>query len=236
MHDFLYCATVGFGLESANVVGFNGTTLAAETYYMVAAQFDAVAGEGAGIAIKDLVKGNLPYGTEMQILRAGGGYDIYKYIEEAYDEMTDDFIPGWGDGGDNLATRLLAPGTVFWLKAPSVAEVTISGAILDDASKTFSFVAGEYSMLGNAYPTPVNPNSLTWTGLAYGDELQVLKVGGGYDIYKYIEEAYDENTDDFIPGWGDGGDNFVTTGVIPAGQGAWIKPTAAITATFASPL
>jgi hypothetical protein len=117
-------------LESANVVGFNGTTLAAETYYMVAAQFDAVAGDGAGIAIKDLVKGNLPYGTEMQILRAGGGYDIYKYIEEAYDEMTDDFIPGWGDGGDN----------------------------------------------------------------------------------------------------------FVTTGVIPAGQGAWIKPTAAITATFASPL
>ena len=231
-----FCATVGFGLESANVVGFNGTTLAADTYYMVAVQFDAVAGNGAGTAIKDLVKGDLPYGMEMQIQKADGTYDIYKYIAEAYDEVADDFVPGWGDVGDNLATRLLAPGTVFWLKAPSATEVTIAGAILADASKEFTVAAGKYSMIGNPYPAAANPNALTWTGLTYKDELQVLKADGTYNIYKYIEEAYDEIADDFIPGWGDVGDNYVTTGVIPVGQGAWIKPAAEVTVSFASPL
>ena len=63
-----------------------------------------------------------------------------------------------------------------------------------------------------------------------------LKIIIIFDIYKYLEEAYDAGTDDFIPGWGDGGDNMVTTGIIPVGQGAWIKPAADVTVTFASPL
>ena len=138
-----FCATVGFGLESANVVGFNGTTLAADTYYMVAVQFDAVAGSGAGIAINDLVTGEIPYGMMIQILKADGTYDTYKYIAEAYDEASDDFIPGWGDVGENLATRVIAPGTVFWLKAPSATTATISGAILADASKDVTIEGGK---------------------------------------------------------------------------------------------
>ena len=231
------CATVGFAeLASANIVGYNGTTLAAGNYYMVAVQFDSVAGDGAGIAIKDLVTGDLPYGMEMQIQKADGTYDIYKYLAEAYDAVKDDFVPGWGDGGDNIATRLVAPGTVFWLKSPSATEATIAGAILADASKEFTFASGKYSMLGNPYPVAANPNTLTWTGLTYKDELQVLKIDGTYNIYKYLEETYDAVKDDFVPGWGDGGDNYVTTGIIPVGQGAWIKPAATVTATFASPL
>jgi hypothetical protein len=203
---------------------------------MVAAQFDAVAGEGAGIAVNDLVKGDLPYGMLIQILKADGTYDTYKYLEEAYDETTDDFIPGWGDGVDNIATRLIAPGTVFWLKAPSATEATIAGAILADASKSIAVAAGKYSMIGNPYPVAINPNAMTWSGLTYKDELKVLKADGTYNTYKYLEEAYDEAKDDFVTGWGDGVDNYVTTGIIPVGQGAWIKPTAEVTATFASPL
>jgi hypothetical protein len=117
-------------LESANVVGFTQSAIEGGKYYMCATHFDTTGGEGVGYAIKDLITGEVPYGTQIQVMQA---------------------------------------------------DTT-------------------------------------------------------YKIYYYIEEAYDENTDDFIPGWGDGGDNFVTTGVIPAGKGAWIKPTAAITATFASPL
>ena len=70
---------------------------------MISAQFDNVGGVGAGMALKDLVKG-VPFGTELQLLAASGGYDLYYYIEEAYDEDTDNFIEGWADGGDNLAT------------------------------------------------------------------------------------------------------------------------------------
>lgn len=223
-------------VTSANIVGYQGTTLEAEKYYMVAVQFDAVAGEGAGTAIKDLVKGNLSYGIELSVLKADGTYDIYKYIAEAYDEGIDDFIPGWADGGENLATRLLQPGTVFWLKAPSTTTVTIAGQLLSDASKDFVIPAGKYSMLGNPYPVAANPNALTWTGLTYKDELSVLKTDGTYDIYKYIEEAYDEKADDFVPGWADGGENLITSAIMPVGQGAWIKPAAELTVTFASPL
>lgn len=223
-------------VSSANIVGYQGTALEAEKYYMVAVQFDGVGAEGAGTAIKDLVTGNIPYGTEMQILASDGTYDIYKYIAEAWSDDADDFIPGWGDGGDNIALRKLAPGTVFWLKAPADTTVTIAGQIFADASKEFAIPAGKYSMIGNPYPVAANPNALTWTGLTYKDELQVLAADGTYDIYKYLEEAYDEDKDDFIPGWGDGGDNMVTTGIIPVGQGAWIKPAADVTVSFTSPL
>ena len=223
-------------VTSANVVGYHSTALAADTYYMVAAQFDSVVGGGEGMALKDLVTGDVPYGAEMQVLRPDGGYDIYRYIEEAYDGDADDFVPGWGDGVDNLAVNPVEPGTAFWLKAPSAATVTIAGAVLGDASKTVEIAAAQYSMIANPYPVSVNPNALTWTGLSYGDELQVLKADGGYDIYRYIEEAYDGDADDFVPGWGNGVDELVTTGVIPVGQGAWIKPASQLTLRWGSPL
>ena len=229
-------ATVFGEVSSANIVGYQGTALEAEKYYMVAVQFDAVGAEGAGTAIKNLVTGELPYGIELSVLKTDGTYDIYKYIAEAYDEGIDDFIPGWADGGENMATRQLQPGTVFWLKAPSATNVTIAGQVLGDASKEFAIPGGKYSMLGNPYPVAANPNALTWTGLTYKDELSVLKADGTYDIYKYIEEAYDEEADDFIPGWADGGENLITVGVMPVGKGAWIKPAADLTVTFASPL
>ncbi len=223
-------------VSSANIVGYNGTTLKADTYYMVAVQFDAVSGEGTGTAIKDLVTGNIPYGMIMQILKTDGTYDTYKYLEEAFDEDADDFVPGWGDVGDNMATRLLPPGTVFWLKSPSDTVATIAGAVLSDASKEIAVAGGKYSMIGNPYPIAVNPNGMTWTGLTFKDELKVLNTDGTYNTYKYLEEAFDEKTDDFITGWGDVGDNYITTGIIPVGQGAWIKPASDVTATFASPL
>lgn len=203
---------------------------------MIAAQFDEVNGNGAGIAIKDLVTGNIPYGAEMQVRLAAGDYDIYHYIEEAYDETIDDFIPGWADGGDNLATKKLAPGAAFWFKTASDCNVNIAGKILEDASKTVKVNAGIFSMIGNAYPADVNPNAITWEGLTYGDEMQVRLDAGDYDIYHYIEEAYDETIDDFVPGWADGGDNLVTTGVLKSGRGAWIKPTAAVSVTWENPV
>jgi len=95
---------------------------------------------------------------------------------------------------------------------------------------------GIFSMIGNAYPVDVNPNAVTWTGLTYGDEMQVRLDAGGYDIYKYIKEAYDEVKDDFVPGWADGLENLVSTGVLRSGRGAWIKPTAAVSVTWEKPV
>ena len=234
----LAIAAVGtaFAVESSNIVGYQASNITGGIYYMIAAQFDAVNGNGAGIAIKDLVTGNVPYGAEMQVRLPAGDYDIYKYIEEAYDEDLDDFVPGWADNLDNLATAKVAPGSAFWFKTDSACNVNIAGKILEDASKTVNVNASIFSMIGNAYPADVNPNNVTWTGLTYGDEMQVRLDAGDYDIYKYIEEAYDEVKDDFVPGWADNLDNLVTTGVLRSGRGAWIKPASAVSVTWESPI
>lgn len=203
---------------------------------MIAAPFDGVDGDGAGIAIKDLVTGDIPDGAEMQVRLKAGDYDIYHYTAEAYDASIDDFVPGWADGGDNLATAKVAPGSAFWFKADSDCNATIAGQILADASKTVEVNAGIYSMIGNAYPVAVNPNDVTWEGLTEGDELQVRLDVGDYDIYHYTAEAYDENSDNFVPGWADGGDNLVTKPVLNAGRGAWIKPAAVVSVTWESPV
>ena len=92
---------------------------------MIAAPFDAVGGDGSGIAIKDLVTGDIPYGAEMQVRLPAGDYDIYNYIEEAYDETTGGFVPGWADGGENLvATAILNAGRGAWIKPTAKVSVT----------------------------------------------------------------------------------------------------------------
>jgi len=118
-----------------SIVGYQASNITGGIYYMIAAQFDDVNGNGAGIAIKDLVTGDIPYGAEMQVRLPAGGYDIYKYIAEAYDENLDDFVPGWADGLENLATTKIAPGAAFWFKTDSNCNVNIAGKILEDASK-----------------------------------------------------------------------------------------------------
>ena len=223
-------------VSSQNVVGYQGMSITADLYYMITAQVDATTGDGTGMAVKDLVKGNIPYGSEMQVRLPAGGYQIYKYKEEAYDESTDEFLPGWADNVDNLATAKVAPGAAFWFKSSTACEVTIAGSVLAEASKTVNVNASIFSMIGNAYPADVNPNDVTWTGLSFNDELQVRLDAGGYNIYKYKEEAYDESTDEFMPGWADNLDNLVTDTVLKSGRGAWIKPASAVSVTWESPI
>ncbi len=222
----------------AFIVGYNQTSITGGRFYLCSTQFDNVGGNGAGMRICDLIEGEIPYGSQIQILNADGAtYSFYNYLAEVYDAEKDDFVPGWGDGGEELATSTLAPGTAFWFKAAGNCNATIAGQILADASKTIDINGGQFSMIANPYPASVNPNTLTWTGLSYGDQIQVLNAdGASYSFYKYLAEAYDAEKDDFVPGWGDGGEEIVTTGIIPVGQGAWIKPAKALTLKWESPL
>lgn len=43
---------------------------------MIATPFDGTEGAGTGIAVKDLVTGDIPEGAEMQVRLKAGGYDI----------------------------------------------------------------------------------------------------------------------------------------------------------------
>ena len=215
---------------------------------MITAQFDATGGNGTGMAVKDLVKGDIPVGAEMQVRRPEGDYDIYTYSEMAFNPDFDPedpstmTMPGWADGSGSLATSKVSPGAAFWLKADTACDVTIAGSILAEASKTVNVNAGIFSMVGNAYPADVNPNDVTWTGLTNGDEMQVRLDVGDYDIYTYSETAFNPNFDPndpstmTKPGWADGTGSLVTTAVLKSGRGAWIKPAAAASVTWESPI
>ena len=59
----------------------------------------------------------------------------------------------------------------------------------------------------------------------------------GYNMYFYLNDAYDLDLDDgtVYTGWADDGGNYVTD-TFPVGYGFWLKPTTAVTASFTSPL
>ena len=220
-------------------VGYTSKSVSKDIYYMYAVTFDNVSGEtDAGIDIQKLITGEIPYGTEMQIRIFGSdGYDVYTYIEEAYDEEKDDFYPGWADGDDYLVTRNIKPGTPFWFKVPSGCSFSVSGQILSDASKSYTIAKNHYEMIANPYPVSLNPNKIAWTGLSFGDELQIRKPDGdGYEVLNYIEEAYDEEKDDFFNGWADGDDYLIKTDIFASNTGAWIKTKEPVTVEFSSPV
>lgn len=216
-------------------------TLQKDKFYIFATQFDDVGGEGDGIRICDLVTGEIPYGTEIQVMNMAlfdTSYDLFRYLEEAYDESQDDFVPGWGDKQENLATRRLAPGTAFWIKPTGTFTATVAGQVLADSSKQIDFTANKFTLFANPFPVAANPNDYTWSNLTYGDEIQVLNTAiteTSYNLYRYLEEAYDADKDDFVPGWGNKQEDLVTTGIIPVAQGAWMKAQKAATLKWTSP-
>ncbi len=230
-------AGLALAVDSANVVGYQQYSLTAGQFYMVGVQFGVV-GTAEGIPMKDLVKGTIPYGTQIQILQANGqAYDIYTYMQEAYDEVSDDFIPGWANVGEEIVSTPITAGTCFWLKSDSAATVQIAGQVLA-SSAPLTATGGQFNMVANPYPVALNPtDDVAWTGLSYGDQLQVLQANGqAYDIYTYMQEGYDESLDDFVPGWANVGEEIIHTGIVPVGAGCWVYPASNLTITFTSPL
>ena len=219
----------------SQIVGYQTTGLDAATFKMVGVQFSDF-GTDTGLTLDKLVTGVIPYGTQIQILKSGGsGYDYYTYILEAYDSVLDDFVPGWADSGDEIATVKIATGQAFWLNAPSGCSVSLAGEVLA-ANKPIASTAAQFKMIANPYPVSFNLNDISWSGLTYGDQIQVLKASGsGYDYYTYSMEAYDAVLDDFVPGWADSGDELMSNPIASA-QGFWIYTAAAVTANFVTPL
>ncbi len=226
----------GEAVVSSNIVGYEKLTLTAGKFVMGATQFQKVDGESG--TLSDLFSADdIPYGTEMRFLNASGAYEVYKYLEEAYDEDLDDFVPGWADGQEYLVADPVDPGTGFWIKAPEAYDLAQAGQVPTNETITVTLTPNMFEMVSNPFPEGFNPNAVTWGNLEYGTEIRVLNASGAYDVYKYLEEAYDEDADDFVPGWADGQEYLVTDSIAVVGQGFWIRSTeaTAVSITFSNP-
>ena len=123
-------AGLALAVDSQNIVGYQQYSLNAGQFYMVGVQFGAV-GTAEGIPMKDLVTGTIPYGTQIQILKASGAsYDIYTYIAEAYDESVDDFVPGWANGQEDMVHSGIVPvGAGCWVYPASNLTITFTSPL-----------------------------------------------------------------------------------------------------------
>ena len=227
----------GAEVVSKNVVGYKKLTLTAEAFKMTGIQFVNVGNEYGTLA--DLFAGtDIPYGTQLRFVNAAGSYDYISYLEEAYDENTKDFVPGWADEDEYLVSDIKTTGTGFWVKAPANYNLVQAGQVQETASDsvTINLDANVFAMVINPFPAPFNPNEVTWTDLPYGAQIRVPNASGSYDYYNYMEEAYDENTKDFLPGWADEDEYLVTGPIAEVGEGFWIRTSSAASVTFTSPL
>lgn len=226
----------GAEVVSSNIVGYEKINLTANSFVMGAAQFELV-GSGTGTLSDLFSASDIPYDTEIRFLNESGAYEIYQYIEDAYNVDTDEEEPGWADGYAELTTDPVSPGTGFWVKAPENHQLTQAGQVPAAETITVTVAPGMFQMVSNPYPQAFNPNEVSWSNLDYDSEIRVLNASGAYDIYTYIEDAYNAATDEETPGWADGYAELVTTDIADVGQGFWIRSTANsdTTVTFTNP-
>ena len=237
---------------ASSIVGYNSKTITADTYYLMAFQFENINSDGLA-GLNDVI--NMTgvsavgiddaYTTGAEIMvRVGSGYKSYYYINDAWD-TNDHEVEGnvWADGdGYVVATEdLQALGDGFWLLVRSGAlngegSITIAGAVsnADELTKSFSgTAAGYFTIIANPFPLATQLNSITQTGLtamgiddAYTKGVEVMvRVGNGYKSYYYINDAWDAE-DHEVEGnvWADG-DGYVATETDAIGVGAsfWVK-------------
>ena len=242
------------GVESANTVGYSDVSVAAGTFIMIGAQFTKVGAQN--IPIGDLIQGDFAPATyskrlteapQIQILNAAGtGYTTYYYLSDAEDDEENEVL-GWADGvGDLVTTINLNPGDAVWFKAITATNLKLKGEVISGNTKAITVTttkADQFSMIANPFPTTLDINDITWSGLTpstyskrltEAPQIQVLNAAGtGYTTYYYINDAEDENEDE-VTGWADGVGDLAET-AIGVGKGFWLKlPTAGtVTATFA---
>jgi len=216
-------------VESSNIVGYEKVDLAANTYFISGVQFVKVGGENA--SLNDLLSG-VPYDTELLFLNERGTYDRYSFLEEAYVEEDDTYVEGWGDSDEYYTSEAFAVGTGFWVKPKTVSSLTQVGEVSNSSSIVVDLPADQYVLVANGLPKSFDPNDATWNGLEFDTEILVLNNRGTYDRFSYLEEAYDEQVDDYVEGWGDSDEYLVIAPIVGPGVGFWIKSPSTTSVTI----
>ena len=243
-------------------MGYSGTTINADQWYLVGVQFADVQsaletadfnsflsttctpgeyGDGS-----DPTYGNAPM---IQVLQSNGRmYDFYYYISDADDGNGNYTATAWVDSeGFNLtaaAAQALSKG--FWFKSHTAGNLNCAGQVSALSTFTRNVPAGQFEIVANPYPVALSLNAPTSAGFTpgeYGDGsdptygnapmIQVLQSNGRmYDFYYYISDADDGNGNYTATEWVDSEGFNITGTQVPVGAAFWIKSATAGTFTF----
>ena len=206
-------------VQSANVVGFQTKTVSANTWYMLAPQFNGVA-DGSTDEI-DILKVLSTIDITPQAYAAAtaaslcsqiqiyenGGYTTYYYINNGRrtgDPQTGSLI-GWGKNR-TLANEIKVKAYQgFWVKIISVGDnpqITFAGEVRDAASTDVPITGsaeGVWTICNNPYPVAAKFADITVTGIepqAYAAATAAnlctqiqVYENGGYTSYFYINNG-----------------------------------------------
>ena len=246
------CASVGFSIESANIVGYATDTIAQNKFVIKAIQFEDVKSGKVdvnsvftGFTGVDFDEDSVFMTTAPRILvQSAGGYDTYYYLNDAYVEADESTKEGWADGFGNYIDLALTPGTAVWVMIPGGdAATTMAGAVASE-SLPVTVPAGRFTLVGNAFPVAVTLNGPQMTcdgikGVDFDEDSAfmttapkiLVQSAGGYDTYYYLNDAYVEADESTKEGWADGFGNYVEPQV-GIGAGFWVMSADDVTLQF----
>ena len=185
------CAAVGFGVESANIVGYQ-TKDTVTGFNFVIPTFANVG--GGSINIQDIkITGATDWADNIQILDEGGAtIAAYIYASAAESGYEAD---GWlSEDGGSLADVTFEPGQSILIDTADTATITFAGAVSTEDT-VVDTVTG-FNFVGNNTPVSLNIQDILITGATdWADNIQILDEGGA-TIAAYVyataaESGYD---------------------------------------------
>ena len=179
-------------------------------------------------------------GDNLQIMKDDGGYDIYYMSngKNAKGSTVAGLEGKWAKGGTYVPTTdTIAAGKAFWYisqghiadaeKAPFAIQV--AGQVMSQTAQTRE-LAASYMIIGCPYPVDISLNGgIVVTGATQGnsinkgDNLQIMKDNGGYDVYYMSngKNAKGSAVSGLEGKWAKGGTYVPTEDKFPAGGAAW---------------
>ena len=220
-----YCATVGFSLESANVVGYNESKSSEAGFLLIAPQFKNVGSDDFSIQNIKLGEGATSWSDFLQVVDADAvGQEIYYYASADESGFEAD---GWLSADMSaLADVSLAPGQSALLYTEAESTYSDVGEVSKVSSVTPS-VAG-FNILGNNTPVDLNVQEITLGegATSWSDFIQFLdeQAVGLADIYYY---ATADESGFAADGWLSADMSSLANFDIPAGKGFLLYTEAA---------
>ena len=188
-----------------------------------------------------MTKGNsVNKGDNLQIMKEDGDYDIYYMSngKNAKGSAVEGLEGKWAKAGTYAATSdTIATGKAFWYisqghiadaeKAPFTIQV--AGQVMSQTAPSRE-LAATYMIIGSPYPVEIPLNGgIVATGATQGnsvnkgDNLQIMKDNGDYDIY-YLSNGKNAkgSTVEGLEGkWAKAGTYAATEDKFPVGGAAW---------------
>ena len=229
-------ATVGFGLESANVVGYssvcttNGCKALGASFAPVTSTMNLQDLKVTGYNHEEGFDGEL----NVQFLDGiGKTTDMYYWIDIPADEEDPESVAfyGWYDGSDTLVENVtINPGDGLWVFSSSKDFGLQSAGQVIKTSTAVTLNNGGMSMVANPIPMDIDLQDIFVGGYNHEDgfegeiNVQFLDVIGKTDaMYYWIDIPADPEDPESVAfyGWYDGEDTLVENVTVGAGTALW---------------